>query len=95
MLHGCIPVVIMDNVDPVFASILDWTQFSVRIAEVRSLLHRHITPAVYIMLFLGGPDARLHAARKIAPFPMTDTSAAHAKASELFRIRWACLCCMH
>eukprot|EP00884_Botryococcus_braunii_P021770 jgi/Botrbrau1/8277/Bobra.0251s0006.1 len=33
VLHGCIPVVIMDDVDPVFASVLDWPYFSVRIAE--------------------------------------------------------------
>lgn len=38
MLHGCIPVVIMDNVDPVFATLLDYSQFSVRIAEVCFLL---------------------------------------------------------
>ena len=34
MLHGCIPVVIQDNVDPVFATLLDWPSFSLRIAEV-------------------------------------------------------------
>ena len=34
MLHGCLPVVIMDDVDPVFASILDWDSFSVRVPEV-------------------------------------------------------------
>ena len=34
ILHGCIPVVIMDNVDPVFATILDWDSFSVRVKEV-------------------------------------------------------------
>ncbi|KAK9805311.1 hypothetical protein WJX73_000673 [Symbiochloris irregularis] len=33
ILHGCVPVVIMDNVDPVFATALDWRNFSVRIAE--------------------------------------------------------------
>ena len=33
MLHGCIPVVIMDNVHAVFESILDWDSFSVRIQE--------------------------------------------------------------
>ena len=34
VLHGCIPVVIMDDVDPVFGSILDWSSFSVRVQEV-------------------------------------------------------------
>lgn len=34
ILHECIPTIIMDNVDPVFSSILDWGSFSVRIAEV-------------------------------------------------------------
>ena len=34
VLHGCVPVVIMDNVDPVFSSILEWSTFSIRIAEV-------------------------------------------------------------
>ena len=34
MLHGCIPVVVMDDVDPVFSSILDWNAFSLRVAEV-------------------------------------------------------------
>lgn len=36
--HGCIPVLIMDDVDPVFASVLDWPSFSIRIAEVLLLL---------------------------------------------------------
>ena len=35
VLHGCIPVVIVDNVDPVFATVLDWDSFSLRIAEVQ------------------------------------------------------------
>ncbi len=34
ILHGCVPVVVMDEVDPVFSSILDWSAFSLRIAEV-------------------------------------------------------------
>eukprot|EP00891_Asterochloris_glomerata_P004390 jgi/Astpho2/4390/Aster-00009 len=33
VLHGCIPVVIKDDVDEVFASLLDWSTFSIRIAE--------------------------------------------------------------
>eukprot|EP00798_Chlamydomonas_sp_ICE-L_P018362 gene18362-24833_t len=33
VLHGCIPVIVMDGVQAVFESILDWTQFSIRIAE--------------------------------------------------------------
>ena len=34
VLHGCIPVVIQDDVDEVFAPLLDWSTFSIRIAEV-------------------------------------------------------------
>ena len=34
VLHGCIPVVIKDDVDEVFATLLDWSTFAVRIAEV-------------------------------------------------------------
>ena len=33
MLHGCIPVVIMDDILPVFGTHLDWPSFSVRVAE--------------------------------------------------------------
>eukprot|EP00798_Chlamydomonas_sp_ICE-L_P001799 gene1799-33219_t len=33
VLHGCIPLVIMDNVHAVFESILDWDTFSLRINE--------------------------------------------------------------
>ena len=33
ILHGCIPVVVMDNVTEAFESILDWRQFSIRINE--------------------------------------------------------------
>ncbi len=33
MLHGCIPVIIMDNVHAVFESILDWDSFSLRVPE--------------------------------------------------------------
>ncbi|GAX85342.1 hypothetical protein CEUSTIGMA_g12759.t1 [Chlamydomonas eustigma] len=33
ILHGCIPVVIMDGVHVVYESILDWSSFSVRIPE--------------------------------------------------------------
>ena len=38
MLHGCIPVVIQDNVDPVFATLLDWPSFSLRVAEASPCL---------------------------------------------------------
>ena len=31
ILHGCIPLVVMDGVDAVFESILDWSRFSVRL----------------------------------------------------------------
>ncbi|KAK9858864.1 hypothetical protein WJX84_006175 [Apatococcus fuscideae] len=33
ILHGCIPVVIMDDVHASFETIFDWSQFSLRIAE--------------------------------------------------------------
>ncbi len=33
VLHGCIPVVIMDNVHAVLESALDWDSFSLRINE--------------------------------------------------------------
>eukprot|EP00891_Asterochloris_glomerata_P004391 jgi/Astpho2/4391/e_gw1.00067.84.1_t len=33
VLHGCIPVVIKDNVEEMFATLLDWSTFSIRIAE--------------------------------------------------------------
>ncbi|KAK9805384.1 hypothetical protein WJX73_009679 [Symbiochloris irregularis] len=33
ILHGCIPVVIMDDVDPVFATALHWERFSIRVRE--------------------------------------------------------------
>jgi hypothetical protein len=36
ILHGCIPVLIMDNVDPVFGNALNWESFSIRIPEVIS-----------------------------------------------------------
>ncbi len=35
VLHGCIPVVIMDNVHTTYESILDWSKFSIRIPQVR------------------------------------------------------------
>ena len=34
VLHGCIPVVVKDDVDEVFSTLLDWSTFSIRIAEV-------------------------------------------------------------
>ncbi|KAG2497881.1 hypothetical protein HYH03_004147 [Edaphochlamys debaryana] len=33
VLHGCVPLVIMDGVDPVWGSLLDWSAFSVRVQE--------------------------------------------------------------
>ncbi len=33
VLHGCVPVVIMDNVHAVLESALDWGSFSLRVAE--------------------------------------------------------------
>ena len=33
MLHGCVPVVIMDGVHAVFESALDWPAFSLRLRE--------------------------------------------------------------
>ena len=35
VLHGCIPVVIMDNVHAVLESILDWDRFGLRVNERR------------------------------------------------------------
>jgi hypothetical protein len=37
VLHGCVPVVIMDGVHVVFESVLDWPSFSVRIAVGESV----------------------------------------------------------
>lgn len=34
MLHGCVPVVINDGVDQVFATVLDWGKFAIQIPEV-------------------------------------------------------------
>ncbi len=34
ILNGCIPVVIMDDVDAVFETILQWQTFSIRVPEV-------------------------------------------------------------
>lgn len=33
MLHGCVPVVIMDQVNAVFEPELDWSSFSIRVKE--------------------------------------------------------------
>jgi hypothetical protein len=33
VLHGCVPVVIMDNVHSIFESILDWDAFGLRVAQ--------------------------------------------------------------
>jgi len=33
ILHGCIPVIIMDDVEEKFSTIVDYSNFSVRIAE--------------------------------------------------------------
>eukprot|EP00884_Botryococcus_braunii_P019032 jgi/Botrbrau1/5812/Bobra.0155s0034.1 len=33
ILHGCIPVVIMDHVDPVFNNVLDWDSFALRVQQ--------------------------------------------------------------
>ena len=42
VLNGCIPVIIMDEVDAVFETILDWNLFSVRIAEVYPAVFWHL-----------------------------------------------------
>ena len=34
ILNGCIPVVIMDEVQAVFENILEWSTFSLRVTEV-------------------------------------------------------------
>ena len=33
ILHGCLPVIIMDDVDEKFSNVVDYEAFSVRIAE--------------------------------------------------------------
>lgn len=38
ILHGCLPVLVADNVHAVFESLLDWDAFSVRVKE--SMVHR-------------------------------------------------------
>lgn len=35
ILHGCIPVHINDNVEPIFGTEFEWEKFSVRIKQVR------------------------------------------------------------
>lgn len=32
ILHGCVPVLVMDYVQPIWDGVLDWDSFSVRIA---------------------------------------------------------------
>jgi hypothetical protein len=34
ILHGCIPVVIMDNVHAAFENAIDWSLFSIRVPQV-------------------------------------------------------------
>ncbi|GAX81627.1 hypothetical protein CEUSTIGMA_g9055.t1 [Chlamydomonas eustigma] len=46
ILHGCIPVVVMDNVTEVFETLLDWRQFTVRIKE----MHIPLTPQILLSL---------------------------------------------
>ncbi len=52
ILHGCLPVVIMDNVHSLFESITDWDQWSVRINEA-SMDH---LPQILMSI----PDDRVH-----------------------------------
>lgn len=33
MLHGCIPLLIMDNVDEKFANVVDYSEISMHVAE--------------------------------------------------------------
>eukprot|EP00899_Mesostigma_viride_P023972 jgi/Mesvir1/475/Mv11350-RA.1 len=40
LLHGCIPVMIMDDVDPWFSNVIDATQISLRVRE-RDIPHLH------------------------------------------------------
>ncbi|GFH23456.1 uncharacterized protein HaLaN_21070 [Haematococcus lacustris] len=35
ILHGCLPLVIMDNVHAVYETILDWSKFSIRVPQAR------------------------------------------------------------
>ncbi|KIZ06152.1 exostosin-like glycosyltransferase [Monoraphidium neglectum] len=37
VLHGCVPVIVMDNVHTLFETLMDWDSFSVRVAE--GMLH--------------------------------------------------------
>ncbi len=46
ILHGCIPVVLMDNVRVPFETIIDWSLFSIRIAEVSQALHSLSDPGM-------------------------------------------------
>ena len=41
ILHGCIPVIIMDDVDEKFSTVVDYSKFSVRIAEKDVAKARH------------------------------------------------------
>ncbi|GIL54494.1 hypothetical protein Vafri_10025 [Volvox africanus] len=38
ILHGCVPLVVMDEVHAVFESVLDWESFSIRIREDDAVL---------------------------------------------------------
>ncbi|KXZ54698.1 hypothetical protein GPECTOR_4g766 [Gonium pectorale] len=58
VLHGCVPVVIMDGVAPVFDSLLDWSAFSLRVREDAL----HSLPAV---LEAVGPERLARMQRKL------------------------------
>eukprot|EP00884_Botryococcus_braunii_P008777 jgi/Botrbrau1/17900/Bobra.50_1s0001.1 len=59
ILHGCVPLVIMDDVVPVFGTILDWDKFSIRIKEA----DLDKVPETLLAV----PPEKLHAMQRMLP----------------------------